>query len=61
MALSQSLPPGADEIVKADSHVTRILHVHIGLLVGLLNVLCSWNDVLYVRFALRDCVQFPLM
>jgi len=35
MALNQSLPPGADEIVAADSHVTRILNAHIGLPVSL--------------------------
>jgi len=35
LALNQSLPPGADEIVAADSHVTRILNAHIGLPVTL--------------------------
>ena len=31
VALSQTLPAGAEEIVAADSHVTRILNAHIGL------------------------------
>ena len=35
LALSQTLPAGADEIIAADSHVTRILNAHIGLPVGL--------------------------
>ena len=40
LALSQSLPPGAEEIVAADSHVTHILNAHIGLPVGI-PFLCS--------------------
>lgn len=35
LALSQTLPAGADEVIAADSHVTRILNAHIGLPVGL--------------------------
>ena len=34
LALSQTLPPDAEEIVAEDSHVTRILNAHIGLPVG---------------------------
>ena len=36
LALSQTLPAGTEEIVAADSHVTRILNAHIGLPVGIL-------------------------
>ena len=34
LALTQALPPGAEEIVAEDSHVIRILNAHIGLPVG---------------------------
>ena len=34
LALTQGLPPGAEEIVAEDSHVIRILNAHIGLPVG---------------------------
>ena len=61
LALSLSLPPGADEIVEIDSHVTQILDVHLGLLVGLLNVLRFWNILVYIRIALPNCAQFPLL
>ena len=34
LALTQALPPGAEEVVAEDSHVIRILNAHIGLPVG---------------------------
>ena len=34
LALTQALPPGAEEIVAEDSHVIQILNAHIGLPVG---------------------------
>lgn len=36
LTLSQSLPPGAEEIMAADSHVIRILNAHIGVPVSCL-------------------------
>ena len=42
LALTQGLPPGAEEIVAEDSHVIRILNAHIGLPVGLCSLtVCS--------------------
>ncbi len=44
VALSQTLPAGAEEIVAADSHVTCILNAHIGLPVW---VLCPHQTAVY--------------
>ena len=47
LALTQGLPPGAEEIVAEDSHVIRILNAHIGLPVG--------------SRALAICLEEPLL
>ena len=52
LALSQTLPAGAEEIVAADSHVTRILNAHIGLPVGLF---------LIAQSCVRDAVNYAFV
>ena len=56
MGLSQRLPAGAEEIVAADSHVTRILNAHVGLPVWILSVISCREEMLSSVMCLTDAL-----
>ena len=69
VALTRTLPAGADEIIAADSHVTRILNAHIGLPVGSPSLRCQSQgerSTLCLSFCIRcawqlcDAMQQPV-